>query len=112
MGIDVLLILNPFLFIEQHTSLARTCFFVSFVSDIPKIITLFCNYTNNSSFFLFVCFVCALLFESKVCFLVQELIVWDYKAYDWGKHSPPPASKLRTIQPVAALYFVKMRKSL
>ena len=57
MGIDVLLILNPFLFIEQHTSLARTCFFVSFVSDIPKIITLFCNYTNNSSFFLFVLFV-------------------------------------------------------
>jgi hypothetical protein len=106
--IDALLILNPLLFIEQHTSLARTCFFVSFVSDIRKIITLFCNYTNNSFFVLF----CELLFESKLCSDVQESIIWDHKSYGLGKLSPSPVSKLRTIQPVTALYFIKMQKHL
>ena len=107
--IDALLILNPFLFTEQLTSLARTCFFffVSFASDICRIITLFCNYTNNSFFFVLFC---ELLFESIVWSDEQEFIIWDHKFYGLGKLSPPPASKLRTIQPVAALYFVKMRK--
>jgi hypothetical protein len=84
-------------------------FFFLLVLHLTFAELLHCSVTIPIILFFFVLF-CELLFESIVCSDEQEFIIWDHKFYGLGKLSPPPASKLRTIQPVAALYFVKMRK--